>query len=179
MFWGCSRLLPKLVDFADGNLDGVAGRRVEAHLARCTRCAEIVLELREVPGKVRRLAAPEPSPDFWLRQRQSVLDAIDGRTPTRPVALSARSGAGRWATPLALAASVAAMMVLTRWWAPDLRAPATGLVPLADVAEEGEASGTEEVSQVDALFSPDDASLLSLAEQLDDDTTTLTDETSI
>jgi anti-sigma factor RsiW len=182
MLWGCSRLLPKLVDFADGNLDEAARTRIEAHLARCPRCTETVLELREVPGKLRRLAVPEPPPEFWMRQRQSVLQAIESRSPVRPVAASGSASGFRWTTPVALAASVAVMLLLGRWWAPEVRPPiepTVGGASPAAIVEDAEPTASEEASQGEELFSTEDASLLSLAEQLDDESTTPMEETPI
>lgn len=182
--WQCLRLRAALVDFAEGTLGEPARRRVERHLASCPRCSAAVLELREARGRLEHMAPPDPPREFWARQRDAVLRAIEEpavAARSRPVV--ARSRARRWGTPLALAASLALALLASRWWSPSgdsTRVAVRSTAPTAQnesVAEATAAAVGDEPSLLaqDALAF-EDTSLLGLAEQLQDDSTSSVDD---
>lgn len=175
--WRCVRLRPRLVEFADGTLAESGRPRIERHLTACPRCAETVLDLREVPAEIRRLAAPEPSEEFWIRQRRAILEAIE----KRPVGIREMVPAGPrallWGTSVALAASLALVLFLSQSSAPPAGAPPSSLSTTVRAAARaarvesppGDVGGEEESASwmEDTLF-PEDTSLLGLAAELDE-----------
>lgn len=175
--WSCHRLRADLVDFADGKLDEPRRARLEHHVASCSECADMVLELREMPGQLRRLASADPPAEFWKDQRASILAAIGDpqsfvrREPPLP------SRRGAWRMPLALAASLAITVIMSRWWtipattSSPVPAAATRPMEVASAERPIEAtfmSADEATLSNDVLYL-EDTSLLSLAEQLDED----------
>lgn len=52
----------KLAAYLRGSLGTRDRRRLEAHLDTCDRCARLLLELREVSGRLRGILSPSPSP---------------------------------------------------------------------------------------------------------------------
>lgn len=185
ILWRCARLRPRLVEFAEGTLAEAARARLERHLSSCTRCAEEVFDLRELPAEVRRAASAEPPEEFWTRQRRAILEAIEERPVATPRLTAARARPARWGAPAALAASAALALFASRSWAPPRtaapaaeRAPTTGAAtrvanvvsPRREPASRSEMVTREESMAWadDALF-PEDTSLLGLADELDDD----------
>jgi Putative zinc-finger len=179
IFWRCSRLRPGLVDFAAGILAEPSRARIERHLSTCARCAEAVVDLREVPGEIRRLAPAEPSEEFWAHQRRAILDTIDGQ----PLAVKRAAAAWPprsllWGTPVALAASVAVALFASHWGTPTVGAPqaasrtavrAATTVAHVESATSQPASWYEISTLNDNALFPEDTSLLGLADQLDDE----------
>jgi len=109
----CDRIRERLLDLIDGELEAGERRRIEAHLAECSSCAQEAHALRETLARVQRL--PEPAvPDGLLEglaaavqrrivhesQRrlplwQRVVDRLNGFHSLRPIpALSAAAVLG-------------------------------------------------------------------------------------
>lgn len=181
--WTCHRLRPELVDFAEGRLGDPRRALVERHLASCAECVAAIIELREVPGALRRLASADPPEQFWTRQRTAILAAIGEARPAATPRHTGRARSSTWKVSLALAASVAALVVGTRWSAgPVASAPvaasrptaASASVSVASIAPPTETTTTASAWQQNAIAADnvlyvEDTSLLSLAERLDDD----------
>lgn len=182
MSWQCLRLRAELVDFADGTLGEPYRRRVERHVASCARCSEAVLDLREARGRLERMAPADRPQEFWIRQREAILRAIaESPAPAGSATAVASSGAKRWSAPLALAASAALALLVSRWWSPaadstPLAEPSLAQSAPSEPTVETVASVADEsgLSQDTLVF--DDTSLLGLAEQLQDDSTASADD---
>ncbi len=178
--WSCHRLRPDLVDFAEGTLAESRRTTVERHVGSCPECADSVLALREVPARLRRMASAEPSAEFWARQRASILDAIE-YVPVSAAPIALRGTRTRaWKTGFAIAASLTAVVATSQWWSAGTPSPAT-LRPVVAAAPVQVASVTERrpttaaastwrtQTTTDNVLYVEDTSLLSLAEQLDDE----------
>jgi anti-sigma factor RsiW len=61
-----------VADFVDGELDAIAERRVEAHLAHCESCRSLVADLRTIRAAAFTLDRREPPPDLLGRLRQAL-----------------------------------------------------------------------------------------------------------
>jgi anti-sigma factor RsiW len=55
----------RLSDYVDDETDGAERRAIEAHLAHCAECRQIVEELRAVVAHAASLAAVPPERDLW------------------------------------------------------------------------------------------------------------------
>jgi anti-sigma factor RsiW len=68
----CAAILANISAFLDGELDATACAAIEAHCARCVRCAPVVEGLRRTIGLCREAAAA-PLPDaVRARAREAV-----------------------------------------------------------------------------------------------------------
>ena len=65
----CWRYRRLLMGYAECELDERLRARVEAHVARCRRCAEELAVIRSVSGAIKAAETPamEPAPDLWAR----------------------------------------------------------------------------------------------------------------
>ncbi len=101
----CEEVRERLTAFVDGELDPVASREVEAHLAGCAGCVAELAELRTLRARLGQELEYHRASDV-LRARV-VRDARAGRR-SRPVA----ARGGRW-----LAVAAAMLMVAGgAWW---------------------------------------------------------------
>lgn len=174
--WSCHRLRAELVDFAEGKLGEPRRLHVERHLSSCPDCAEAVLELREVPGQLRRLASVDPPGEFWKRQRAAILDSIDNSPTVGRPGIPRTSERRAWKLPLALAASLAVTVAAAGWWTTHVSTPTGPPLPsqpiqVASVARPDETPSTswEPTAESNDVLYVEDTSLLSLAEQLDEE----------
>jgi len=55
----CRKLLERLSEYIDGELDTAACAEVEAHTAGCGRCEEFIESLRRTVGLLHRVPRPE------------------------------------------------------------------------------------------------------------------------
>jgi anti-sigma factor RsiW len=69
-----------LNDYVDGALPASERAAVEAHLAACSECRELVAGLRAVLTAVSRLKPPEPPAAAWTRIERSIRGAGISRT---------------------------------------------------------------------------------------------------
>ena len=170
----CWSLRASLVDFAEGRLDEQGRESIERHLAGCAHCAAAVLSLREIPAELRRLAAPDPGEEFWSRQRERVLGAIEDARAARlrrPRSLLSRSP---W-VPIAAVAASALAIVLGVELRPRSSAPLPHSNPtLSRTAANGSSTSTDVLETSSAgifpedLFEPSEASFeTSSAEELE------------
>jgi hypothetical protein len=115
-----------LPDLAEGH----GSEADRAHAAACASCASRLADVRSALGLARRADVPEPSPLYWEAMRRSVGRRI-GEEPRRGPRWA-------WLAPLAAAAALVAVMVLTtgRTQAPSAtpapRLPAWSALPDAD-----------------------------------------------
>ncbi|HUF76329.1 MAG TPA: zf-HC2 domain-containing protein [Longimicrobiales bacterium] len=140
-------------DYLAEELDEAGQADVEAHLAECGACRDVLAELRAVVARARQLGDVEPPRDLW----SGIASAIDGpvRTWPRPehrhgdrsvielpsaraagAPLAARGapggmGLGR-AGLAAAAAGLVALSVGTTWWIAEARMGAAGAPETAD-----------------------------------------------
>jgi anti-sigma factor RsiW len=95
---GCRRIRPALVDLAEGTLAPADARRVEAHVAACATCREDLEAMRGLSSELRDPTVPEPSDDFFRRQRQSIMRSIRTVPDRAPVRWRPWQLAGAFAT---------------------------------------------------------------------------------
>jgi len=76
----------QLSAYLDGELEGAARARVEAHVSACAACREELEELRALDVDLRRLPEPEPGPQYWSRFVQRVEARLPARPATGPAA---------------------------------------------------------------------------------------------
>jgi anti-sigma factor RsiW len=105
--WRCRRLRAALVDLADGSLEGRERLWVEAHVARCRRCAQALDALRAAPAALREGTGVERDEEEWRRQRAMIVKAIESATatrlPVRPPRLRAARAGFPWSAGFAVA----------------------------------------------------------------------------
>jgi anti-sigma factor RsiW len=162
----CFLLRSSLVSFADGTLGEAVRDDVERHLAKCPRCAEDVVALREVPALLRRSAASPPDEAFWARQRASIARTVAVSAPPRTIE---RRPLRWWLAP-ALAAM--ALLLVVRTWNPALSVTPTGApVTPEPASDEAVPMLVEEPAPVvpEDFASADDATMASLRASLDDE----------
>lgn len=149
----------KLSDYLDGDLDEVEAAAVEAHLAGCGACREVLTGLRDLVAASAGLGDLEPAGDLWPGIA-SAIGGPGGRSgPTAGASVielpSARSGshyrgpdvASRRHTRIgrvAAAAALVAVSVGSTWWVAAARpggagAPAAASVPAGNVLRAAEA----------------------------------------
>lgn len=93
----------KITALIDGELDAGEQNRLRRHLEKCPACAAEKLAQSRLRKIVRKnFIPPEPPPDKWNGFNQAILNRV---APT-PLARVSQLRV-RWATPLALAASLA------------------------------------------------------------------------
>ncbi|MET0153268.1 MAG: zf-HC2 domain-containing protein [Candidatus Binatia bacterium] len=172
----CFLLRPRLVSFADGTLPEPVQSGVEQHLANCPRCTEDVVALREVPAVLRRDVTPVRDEAFWVRQRESIVRAVEASASPRA---TDRPAYVWWLAP-ALAA-MALLLVVRAWNPTDLAAPAPTTAPaLATTSAVGGETIAALVDEPAPVFSEDvasldDATIASLGASLDEEIGGLSD----
>ncbi|MGC8872870.1 MAG: zf-HC2 domain-containing protein [Chloroflexia bacterium] len=67
--------------YQDGELNPGDRARVEAHLAECTECRQVLTDYRQIGDALRHLPRREPSRELWHRVR----GALPSRRPVRPL----------------------------------------------------------------------------------------------
>lgn len=162
----CFLLRSSLVSFADGTLREAVRGDVERHLAKCLRCTEDVVALREVPAMLRRSAASPPDEAFWARQREGIARAVAASASPRTIE---RRPFLWWLAP-ALAAM--ALLLVVRTWNPAQSvAPTAAPVTPAPTSDETFPMLVEEPAPVvpEDLAAADDATMASLRASLDDE----------
>ncbi len=75
----CAAILSNISAFLDGELDGTACDRIEAHCAQCPRCAPVVAGLRRTIGLCRDAAATPLPDDVRARAQEAVRRLLGGR----------------------------------------------------------------------------------------------------
>ncbi len=122
----------RLSEYLDGELDQEERRRLEAHLADCAVCAEVLVELRGVADAARALSDTEPSHDLWPGVAARIRSAATGEH-----AAAARR-TQRWrvtlSVPQLLAAAVAFLVVGAS--ASLMVGPQEDTVPVAVVSDD-------------------------------------------
>lgn len=74
----CAAIIANISAFLDGDLDATSCAAIEAHCARCQRCAPVVAGLRETIGLCHDAAAA-PLPDHVrARAREAVQRLLRG-----------------------------------------------------------------------------------------------------
>ncbi len=101
----CWRLRPALVDLAVGTIDAAEAARVESHVAECDACRADLAAMRGVPSELRDADLPEPSQEFWQRQRDAIMRRIQAAAP---LPATPRTSLGR---PWQLVGMVATMLI--------------------------------------------------------------------
>ena len=157
--WRCRRLIARLVEFADGTLATPQQRRVEQHVAACTRCAEALAALREVPKAV-RAATIDRGDAVWDGQRREIMRTVRQLPETAP---------HRRLTPafdwrLALPVVTAVLIAVAGYW--SLWHPAQPTLNLARYLDAMEAEDVTLLAEVAESLVP--TTELSLAEQFAD-----------
>lgn len=77
----CAAILSNISAYLDGELDATACAAIEAHCARCDRCAPLVAGLQRTIGLCRE-ASSRPLPDEVRRRAlASVRRLLDGEPP--------------------------------------------------------------------------------------------------
>lgn len=76
----------RLSEYVDGTLSQGERAGCEAHLAQCTGCTELVMELRAVAGRAARLQPSTPASDLWpgIAGRIERARVVDIRPTRRP-----------------------------------------------------------------------------------------------
>jgi len=137
-----------LPDLAEGG----GSEADRAHAGACGPCASRLAEVRAALDLARRADVPEPSPLYWDAMRRSVGRRI-GEEPRR------RPG-WAWLAPLAAAAALVAVVVLTSgrahapWATPVPGLPAWSALPDAEddpslAVLEGFAAGDDDLAALD------------------------------
>ena len=78
--------IEQLSDYLDGELDTAAHAAVEAHLASCSDCAQILNELRSVVLTAQSMPLREPASDLW----SGISAAIPSNAPSQRIATISR-----------------------------------------------------------------------------------------
>jgi hypothetical protein len=105
-------------DFIEGTLAPPLDRELEAHLASCSECREIVGALREVVAALRSFQAPEPSErfvDLVLERTGPVLRAAREAVEEDPF-----HGPSFWRTSTSWLAAAAVLAAVLLWHPPHL-----------------------------------------------------------
>lgn len=114
----------RLSEYVDGTLGPLELAECEAHLARCSECTALMLELRAVARRAARLPVSAPHADLWpdIAARIGRPDVVDIRRARRPRLHS-------WMAAAAVAVFLAggALVVGIR----QLKAPETTQPPVA------------------------------------------------
>ena len=139
-------------EYLAGELAEPVRAQVEAHLARCGACRDVLAELRDVVARAGELPGLEPPRDLW----PGIASTIGGpaRAPSRagdPHVLVLPSARAAGASPApgqpprvrraplaAAAAALVAVSVTTTWWIADART-VTGVAPEATGAAASQA----------------------------------------
>lgn len=147
----CDLMAEDLLAYADGELTGDAGARVDEHVRACLRCRRELAEIAKVNAAVRSLPRLEPSDDFASRLWER-LDEMERDTPLRG------RGLGRWVVPMLAAAALLVLAVratLETPPGPGASAPAASspaavmaAAPRAPVAHAPSPSGEREEAPV-------------------------------
>ena len=77
----CAAILSNISAFLDGELDGTACDRIEAHCARCERCAPVVEGLRRTIGLCRSASALRLPDAVRQRAREGIRRLLDQQEP--------------------------------------------------------------------------------------------------
>jgi anti-sigma factor RsiW len=94
----CNEIVEKVGSYVDGELEGAARETVEAHLAACSRCADLAAEIREIDVRTSRLAVPAVAAEEWSAIWVRVQS---GKPETRLMLFPLKTL--KWALPLAAA----------------------------------------------------------------------------
>jgi hypothetical protein len=126
--------IDRLSDYMDGDLDPGDRDALEAHLAECGECREVLAGLREVVSVARGLGAVEPQRDLWPGIAAAIaapLEASGATVIQLPTARSAPAGIFLSRRQLAAAASVLMLISAAATWAVG---PGLGVRGAPDVA---------------------------------------------
>ena len=149
----CDRVDLLLADWLEGTLDDATRLTVDTHLAACTRCADVVARLDEIPPRAAALPLLQPSRDLWAgiapRLEAPVIALADRRPDARTPAVQRRSWPARYAATAALMVATAG----TTWYVAMSMMP-TGRTPTVIVDRSPAIRGGHSVRPVtsDAAF---------------------------
>lgn len=65
----------RLSDYLSGDVDADARARIDAHLAECRQCREVLAGLQRVVARAQEAADVEPSRDLWPGIEEALVDA--------------------------------------------------------------------------------------------------------
>ncbi len=108
----CRRLRPALVDLAEGALAVGELHALERHLQSCQTCREDLAAMRGVSTVLRDPGLPEPDEDFWVRQRESIMQRVRASAPR------VRGARRRWPVIGALVAAALSLVVTRTLYVP-------------------------------------------------------------
>ena len=148
-------------DYLAEELDEAGQADVEAHLAECGACRDVLAELRAVVARARELGDLEPPRDLWSGIAsaiggpvrawprpgdRSVIELPSARAAGAPLAArGAPGGMGLGRAGLAAAAAgLVALSVGTTWWVAEARMGAAGAPETADTVVGGVALAAAE-----------------------------------
>lgn len=99
----------QLSAYLDGELGGVAARRLEAHLESCAECATILADLRAIVAAAPHYAGRAPARDYWpgIRERLGSRDVLPIDLVAAMTGTERKQPRRRFAWPHLIAASVA------------------------------------------------------------------------
>lgn len=127
------RSLELLSEYLDGSLDSDERGSVEAHLAACAPCREVLEDLRQVADAARALGPIEPPRDLW----PGILEGLGGRAGGEGPAAGPMLHRPAEASPSPAAASGRGSARTTKRFsltAPQLAAAAVLLVTISSAA---------------------------------------------
>ena len=77
----CAAILSNISAFLDGELDSTSCAGIEAHCARCERCAPVVEGLRRTIGLCRSASALQLPDAVRQRAREGIRRLLDQKEP--------------------------------------------------------------------------------------------------
>ena len=86
----CATARKQISEYVDVRPNERKAARMDAHLAKCSECREMLKDFRAIAAGARRLETPDPSERVWLRIRSELT-----RSAAAPAGLPARAETGR------------------------------------------------------------------------------------
>jgi len=87
----CAAAGKQISEYVDVRLNERKAARLNAHLAKCSECREILKDFQAIAAGARRLETPDPPERVWLRIRSE----LEKSTVAAPVGLRVRAEASR------------------------------------------------------------------------------------
>jgi len=164
--------IEQLSEYLDGELEPAAHAAVDAHLASCPDCAQVLNELRSVVLTAQSLPPREPSADLW----PDISSAIPSNAPSQRIATIGRRRFSIAVWQFAAAAVV--LIAVSGWMAVRFLSPAPAADNVTAGASDAVDSGIDRhpVSDLTAARLDDpayDEAIADLKATLDDKRTAL------